>query len=169
MKKTKDIKYLLFLGVLLLAFLYFSNSSSPSTPTSIPTETIKLESCIDGDTANFLVDGEYVKVRFLAIDAPETAKGDTPADPFGDEAATYTCNALTQANVIYFEYEQDKYDRYDRLLAWIFVDDQLLQEQLIQEGLAEVKYIYDDYKYTNVLEVNQKVAQKNKVGLWSTR
>ena len=33
-----------------------------------------LDSCVDGDTAWFIIDGERVKVRFLGIDSPESTK-----------------------------------------------------------------------------------------------
>lgn len=33
---------------------------------------VKFSSCIDGDTARFIMDKEEIKVRFLAIDTPET-------------------------------------------------------------------------------------------------
>ncbi len=166
-KKSKDKKILLLLCAVFLIFLFFK---TPSQSVQELEETeITLVNCIDGDTANFLVNGKEEKVRFLVIDAPEIGKGDTPSDPFGDEAAEYTCNALKNAKEIRFAYEDDRYDRYDRLLAWIFVDNHLLQEQLIQEGLAEVRYVYDDYFYTNVLEVAESVARKEKIGIWSIR
>ena len=40
---------------------------------------VEFKSCIDGDTARFIMDKEEIKVRFLAIDTPETnhpKKGD---------------------------------------------------------------------------------------------
>ncbi|MDD6224337.1 MAG: thermonuclease family protein, partial [bacterium] len=43
----------------------------------------------------------------------------------------------------------------------------LLQESLIERGLAEVAYLYGDYKYTARLETVQKMAKENKVGFWS--
>ncbi|MFV0479448.1 MAG: thermonuclease family protein [Anaerorhabdus sp.] len=166
LQKTKDFKTLLFLGVILLVFLYFTSANNSTTPTS-SIENITLSRCVDGDTAIFSLDGSEVKVRFLAIDAPEVGKDGNVSDPYGDEAAQYTCDALQRADSITFEYEEDKYDNYDRLLAWVFIDDSLLQEQLIQEGLVKVAYLYDDYKYTNVLEVAQDIAKSNQIGLWS--
>ena len=31
-------------------------------------QEVKLKSCIDGDTANFILNNKVIKVRFLAID-----------------------------------------------------------------------------------------------------
>ena len=76
---------------------------------------------------------------------------------------------IKSAKKITIEYDSnsDKYDKYDRHLVWIFVDDNLLQKLLIKEGLAEVDYLYDDYKYTDILLEEEKYAKENKVGLWS--
>lgn len=130
-------------------------------------ETVQFAKCTDGDTAHFMINGEDKTVRFLAVDAPETVKPNTPVQPYGKEASNHTCNLLKSADTIRLEYEKEKTDKYGRVLAWIFVDEQLLQLDLIQNGYAKVAYIYGDYKYTSQLEKAEKEAKKNKVGLWS--
>ena len=128
-------------------------------------ETVELSRCIDGDTAAFLVNGKEEKVRFLAINAPEYTK---EKERYGKEASTYVCNELSNAQSIALEYEASNVrDKYDRLLAWVFVDDSLLQEELVEEGLAEVKYIYGDYAYTDLLYKKEAVAKKQKLNMWS--
>ena len=61
----------------------------------------------------------------------------------------YTCSELKKADNIYLEFDEnsDKLDRYNRYLAWVFVDDDLLQYKIVKKGLAKVAYLYDDYKY----------------------
>lgn len=125
---------------------------------------VELVDCIDGDTARFLVDGNEKKVRFLSIDTPES---NNYIEEFGKEAAAYTCNYLENAQLIELEFDAlADNDSYDRLLAWIWVDDILLQEDLVRKGYAEVTYLYDDYKYNQVLLDFEKEAQNNKVGIW---
>lgn len=127
---------------------------------------VTLNKCVDGDTAWFNVNNETVKARFLAIDTPEST---TTIEEYGKEAGNYTCNELTNASKIEIEYDDNsnKIDKYDRILVWVFVDNELLQEKIINEGLAEVAYLYGDYKYTNDLEVAQTEAKTKKVGMWS--
>ena len=120
--------------------------------------SVKLTKCVDGDTAWFNIDGVNTKVRFLAIDTPESTN---EVEYYGKESSEFTCNSLKNAKTITLEYENNKKDKYDRTLAWIFVDDKLLQSEIIKNGYGEVKYIYDDYKYTDILYENQKYAQKN--------
>ena len=124
--------------------------------------------CVDGDTATFSYNNEEIKVRFLAVDTPETKHPQKGTEPFGPEASEYTCSRLTEANKIELEFDLNSTitDKYSRHLSWIFVDDYLLQDLLIKEGLAEVAYLYGDYKYTSLLQDHEAVAKANKTGKW---
>ena len=41
--------------------------------------------------------------------------------------------------------------------------------ELVKQGLAEVKYIYGDYAYTDDLQKAQKAAQADKLNIWSNQ
>ena len=127
---------------------------------------IKLVDCIDGDTARFIIDGKEEKVRFLGIDTPEYTN---MYEEFGKEASEYTCEALKNAKNIYIEYDinSDRYDKYNRVLGWIIVDNNNLSELLLSKGYAEVKYIYGNYKYVDDLCKAQNNAYKDRLGIWN--
>ena len=127
---------------------------------------VELVGCIVGDTVRFIVDGREEKVRFLGIDTPESTNY---IEDYGVDASGYTCDMLKNANNIYLEYDinSDRYDKYNRLLAWVFVDNNNLNELLLSKGYAEVKYIYGDYKYISDLCLAQKRAYNNNLGIWS--
>lgn len=129
-------------------------------------EVVTLSKCVDGDTAWFIKNEEKIKARFLALDTPESTN---KIEEYGKEASRYTCNLLTNADSIEIEYDSnsDKLDKYDRHLVWIFVDGDLLQEKIIENGLGEVAYLYGDYKYTNTLKIAQDDAKAKKLGIWS--
>lgn len=129
---------------------------------------VKFSSCVDGDTANIIIDNEKIKIRFLAIDTPETKHPTKGSEKYGEEASNYTCNALKNASKIEIEYDSnsDRTDKYNRHLVWIYVDDSLLQEDLIELGYAKTAYLYDEYKYTPYLEEIEKKAKNAKVGIW---
>ena len=123
-------------------------------------DEVKYVNCIDGDTIRVLLNDEEKTVRLLAIDAPE----DSPnrVDYYGKEASEYTCNKIKKAKKISLEYDQnsDKYDKYDRVLAWVFIDDKLLEEELVKNGYAQVAYLYNDYKYTSKLKEQEEKAKE---------
>lgn len=62
-----------------------------------------------------------------------------------------------------------KKDKYDRYLAYIFVDGNLLQEKLLYNGLADLKYNKKEYKYTDRLENANNHAKEELIGIYSTK
>lgn len=129
---------------------------------------VTLDKCIDGDTARFFINGESKTVRFLSINAPEIAHDDIEEEFYGNESSDYTCKLLSRASIIKLEYDpkSDKVDKFDRVLAWVYVDGNLLQKELVSNGYAEVKYVYDDYLYSNELKELEKVSKEKKLGMW---
>lgn len=131
-------------------------------------DKVTLKKCVDGDTAQFILNGETIKVRFLAIDTPESVHPTKEVEAYGKEASTYTCEVLTNAKNIELEYESsNKTDKYGRYLAWVWVDDVLLQDDLVSKGYAEVAYLYGKYKYVDLLKDHQAIAQAKKLNIWS--
>lgn len=150
--------------ILLLVFIF------PSVTFAQEKQSVTLSACVDGDTAKFVANNEIIKVRFLAIDTPETKHPTKKEEPYGKEASDFTCNKLKTASKIELEYDSnsEKTDKYGRYLAWIFVDDNLLQVDLVKNGLAQVAYLYGDYKYTSLLKENEQTAKTNNVGMYSS-
>lgn len=130
-------------------------------------QRVELISCTDGDTAHFNINNSNKKVRFLGIDSPEYTK---EIEPFGKEASEFVCNALTEAEVIEIEYDKNagETDKFDRHLVWVFTDGKLLNDEIIKNGLGEVTYLYDDYKYTDQLLKSQEIAKEKQLNIWDT-
>lgn len=128
-------------------------------------EEVTLNKCVDGDTAWFNLNDEVIKTRFLAINTPESTN---KTEEYGKEASEFTCELLEDSTKIEIEYDEnsDKLDKYDRHLVWIFVDNELLQQKLVENGLAEIKYVYGDYKYLDILNESLMIAKKNKINMW---
>ena len=134
-------------------------------------DKVSLDNCVDGDTATFIRNKEKIKVRFIGIDSPESVKQNEEPEPYGKEASNYTCRKLKNADKITLEYEpkSDKTDKYGRVLAYVFVDGKLLEEYIVKNGYAEVKYIKKDYKYYDKLNNAELLAIKNKKGIYSDK
>ena len=154
----KKVGFVVF-TILLMLFLYFSFGLVNNDRVEV-----SLLECIDGDTAKFLLSGKVIKVRFLGIDAPEISNLE-----YGNMALDYTCDKLKSARNIYLEYDKnsDRYDKYNRVLAWVFVDDDNLNELLVKNGYAMVRYVYDDYLYVDNLCMAQEEAFQDKLGIWN--
>jgi len=130
--------------------------------------SVKLVRCVDGDTALLNLNGEEIRVRFLAIDTPESVHPTKDVQLYGKDASEYTCKLLTNSKKIEIEYDSgsDKLDKYDRHLVWVWVDNELLQSKLIEVGYARVYYLYGEYKYTNDLLKVEEKAREELIGIW---
>lgn len=131
--------------------------------------SVKFEACVDGDTIKVILDDKKTIVRFLAIDTPETVHPTKGEQPFGKEASNYTCDKVKNAKKLEIEYDEGstKTDKYNRALGWVFIDDTLLQKDLVSLGYAKVAYLYGDYKYTEDLKKEESIAKSKKLGVWS--
>ena len=178
MKFSSSFKVIFgFLAILLMAVIssvyhidftkFINNVNNNLTNDSSTTKKIKvsLAGCIDGDTAMFNEDGNTYTYRFLGINTPEVK--DNPEE-YGVEASIYTCNKLKSADNIYISYEKTSThtDKYDRHLVWVYVDNDLLQTLLLENGLAKVQYVYTKLTYLDKLYKAENIAKDKKIGIF---
>ena len=132
----------------------------------IPVKYLKTS---DGDTMRVMLDGENTRVRFLGINTPEVSGEDKIEEPWGNEALAFTREKLDKAKKIEIEYDDvaDHEDRFGRKLAWIWVDDELFEVKLLEEGLAKTYMLKNNYRYANELKAAERKAKQAKIGVWS--
>ncbi|MED3554246.1 thermonuclease family protein [Cytobacillus praedii] len=62
----------------------------------------------------------------------------------------------------------DRVDKYGRLLAYVYMDGESVQEKLVEEGLARVAYVYPpNTRYLTEFEKAQQNAKDKNIGIWS--
>ena len=71
--KNKKLRVVLILVICSIFIINFSHQYINEHIT-LDSNQVTLSKCVDGDTAHFYINGKNVKVRFLAIDTPETVK-----------------------------------------------------------------------------------------------
>ena len=124
----------------------------------------------DGDTVRFtLLNGEEIKTRLLLIDTPELNHPDMGKQLFADEATARVVEILENANSIKLEYDSGpQYDKYENHLVYVWVDNILLQEILVTEGLARVHYVMEpNTRYLSALNDSQEYAKQQGLLIWS--
>ena len=124
---------------------------------------------IDGDTIVVNFNGRNMKVRYLLIDTPETVKPNTKVEPYGPEASNFNGNILKNAKTVEIEFDiYAKEDKYHRALCYVYADGKSVQEQLLEQGLAEIKYVHEpDTRYLKKFAKAQNKAKSNKRNIWS--
>ncbi len=131
--------------------------------------TVELVSTVDGDTAKFKMNEETITVRFLGVNTKETVHPEIGEETWGKEASNFTKEKLEDATKIELEFDghAEEKDKYNRYLAWIWIDDELLQNLLVENGLAETYMLQNNYKYAGILQESEEIAKNNKLGIWS--
>ena len=129
-------------------------------------ETVTVERIVDGDTIRIdpAVDG-IDEVRFIGIDTPETKDPDCDVQPYGPEALMFTRDEL-QGEEVNLEFDEDRVDRHERLLAYVYLEDVMFNETLLEEGYAQVYTVRPNDRYEDRFEEAQDAAQEAELGLW---
>ncbi len=108
---------------------------------------------LDGDTVE-LQGGE--KIRLLGINTPEK-------NMFYFEEAKLFLEKLVLNKSVGFELKDT--DKYGRWLGYIFVGDKMINEKILNEGLASL-YVYEPDEYFEKLEKAEEFARGNGLGIW---
>ena len=119
----------------------------------------------DGDT--FKTDrGE--KIRLLGINTPEMARDDHPGQPLANRAKK-ELESLILGKLVRLEFDQDQHDKYDRLLAHIYLrDGRWINARMIENGMAHVYTFAPNFRYSVELLIKERQSRDEKRGIWGT-
>lgn len=123
---------------------------------------------VDGDTIE-LDNGQIV--RYIGIDTPEVRKRQNGSwvyapEPYAEKAKDYN-RQLVEGKPVRLEFDVQKKDKYDRLLAYCFVDDVFVNAKMLEEGYAFLYTISPNVKYVDLLVEKQRDARQNSRGIWA--
>lgn len=160
--------------ILIVISLLFGCSEIPSngvaktsgTTDQIPVELVEV---IDGDTIKVKYNGNIEKIRYLLVDTPETNHQTLGKQPYGEEAKVRNKELLNSGDVTIEFDVGNRFDDYDRMLAYIYVDGVSVQETLLEEGLARVAYVFPpNTRYLDMFENASEFAKDAQIGVWET-
>ncbi|MGM7701300.1 thermonuclease family protein [Pseudalkalibacillus sp. Hm43] len=161
------MKYFNWMTFVVILVIILSACSLPETETA-EKGIYSVTKVIDGDTFKVDYEGEEETIRLLLIDTPETVHPNKPVQPYGKEASQFMKEKLAGQEVE-LELDVSERDKYGRILAYAYdMEGNMLNELLLQKGLARVAYIFPpNTKYVERFQTIQKDAQKREVGIWS--
>lgn len=122
--------------------------------TKEPTEVLtgKITRVIDGDTIE--INNDY-RVRLKGINTPETSM-------WNSEESTKFLKKYENKTVEIISFGTDKYDR---ILGYLFYEDENLNEKILKNGLASI-YYYEEDRYYRKMSKAEEFARNNEIGIW---
>jgi micrococcal nuclease len=161
-----------------VAFDFYVRDDTARIDEPLPEQWYDVDRVVDGDTIIVLysrpdqdVAGggapERIRVRLIGIDAPELERSDHPGEPYGPEAAEFARDFLAGKKAL-LRFDRRKLDQYERVLAYVFVDDVMLNEEIVREGLAYARhYSGDDASMARRIRKAAQEAERAGRCLWS--
>ncbi len=154
--KRKDIILLAFL-LALLVFVNYNFLDRAVQNFLSKDKTVHIERVIDGDT---VVTSAGEHIRLLGINAPET----TSKEPYSGQAKDYLTNLIENKSV-QLKFTSDKVDKYGRTLAYIFLGNENVNVNMVEEGFANYYFYSGRDKYSSTLEQAWNECLQNEMNL----
>lgn len=148
----------------LVAFRVWQDARSPAEPDLIDEGPHVVAEVVDGDT---LLLANRARVRLFGADAPETKHPNLPTQPWGAEATEFT-RAFIGQRPVRLAFDRERKDKYGRFLAYVYVEDRLLNEELLRSGLARalLRYPYSAAMKRRFQEAEAEAKATGR-GVWS--
>ena len=159
------------LVVAIFTIVKFSYQKQDSQDGMVPATVLYV---VDGDTVDVDLNGVKERVRLIGVDAPESVSAEESENSvYGEFASEYTREHLKEGTVVYLTFDGEERDRYDRLLAYVWMEDArdnldyLFQKQLVEDGYAMAVSYEPNTSYRYILEQSMQEAIADRNGLWS--
>ncbi|HSX57686.1 MAG TPA: thermonuclease family protein [Candidatus Saccharimonadales bacterium] len=149
-----------------------SQTSNPTSPNSNSTSQTS-EKTTDGVLVTKVVDGDTIeisggqKVRYIGMDTPETVDPRKTVQCYGKEASAKN-KELVEGKKVKLVKDVSETDRYGRLLRYVYLGDNFINDTLVRQGFARVATFPPDVKFQKQFQEAENYARDNNLGLWST-
>ena len=120
---------------------------------------------VDGDTIRVRIRDHAETVRYIGVNTPEVRHPTRGEEPGGREASRVNAE-LVRGRHVRLELDAQARDRHGRLLAYVWVDDLMVNAELVRRGYAEVMTVPPNVRYQALFLRLQREAREAVRGLW---
>lgn len=132
---------------------------SPGSRATADSQGVRVLEVTDGDTLRVSVSGAPDRVRLIGINSPESD------ECFAAEAQA-ALDQLVGGRDIELVRDVSERDQFGRLLAYVFVEDLHVNEEMVRRGYALARrYPPDTARELELVEA-QRAAEEEEVGMW---
>ena len=126
----------------------------------------RVEGRVDGPGAGRAASGHEHRVRLIGIDTPESVKPGTPVECFAREASS-AAKALLEGEPVRLVKDVEEADRYDRLLRYIYIGEEMANARLVVNGYATAYTYPPNVRHSSLFVQLEREAREADRGLWS--
>lgn len=159
--------------LLSIALAFGGGDPAAEVPERTVPEAVEMESrqkgevlrIVDGDTYEIFIDKKE-KVRLIGVDTPESVAPQKERNVKEGKAASDFARELLEGRVVEIEYDVQERDRYGRVLAYLYLDGKMVNEYLLEEGMAQIATYPPNIKYADRFQKIEAGARKSQKGFW---
>ena len=156
----------LTIGILLF-FLLILTGCNDDLNQGLSSDAYSVVRVVDGDTIIVDMDGTEERIRMIVIDTSESVHPDKSKNvEYGEIASEFT-KSLLEDQAVTLEYDVQERDKYGRILAYVYLDGEMINKTLLEEGHAKVATYPPNVKYTKDFTAIQEKAREEKKGVWA--
>jgi micrococcal nuclease len=156
-------------------------TQAPATRNEEPPgyETAMVTRVVDGDTIEATITaiepgpgagqtqiGQNYDIRLTGIDTPESVKPGTPIECFAREASA-AAKALLEGQEVRLVKDVENADRYDRLLRYVYLEDEMANARLVVNGYAHAYTYPPNIRWSELFVQLERDARGGNRGLWA--
>jgi micrococcal nuclease len=159
--RTASIRAWLCCCLLFLALALASCQPRLRPQSSLTPATV--QQIVSGNTLEVIVPGlannQIQRVRLIGLDSPNPAQR-----PWGKAAMDFLRDLDKQT--VQLEFDLERQDPYDRLLAYVWYGDQLINLAMVAQGYALMDSPLPNIRYETQLRRAQESARLQGLGIW---
>lgn len=137
----------------------------PGDPTTQPRLFATVTRVVDGDTVEVSIGSSSDDVRYIGIDTPESVAPGEPVECFGERASTFN-ERLVEGRRVRLVFDDERRDRYGRLLAYVYAGGAFVNAELVRRGFARTLTISPNTDHAGLFQRLEQAAGNAGRGLW---
>lgn len=147
---------------ILIAFLFLMVAFVQTVVCDVEAgQEAKVIDVINGTTLTVSYAGNPVSCVYIGVSVPES-------DNFlRSTGSTWFNRDLVAGKTVRLEFDEQEYDKYGRLLAYVYCDDVFVNAELIRQGYASVMIVSPNTKHAELFLRLENEAREAKRGLWA--
>lgn len=128
----------------------------------------RVDRVVNGNTIVLDINHNKEAVKLIGVDISKNVSPDKGKDSMLAKTAWNYLESLLKNKSVYLEYDEKIYDKDERMLAYVYLEDTMVNHLLIANGYAAAEKIEPNVKYADLFISLENEAKNKEIGFWDT-